>query len=111
MPLSPPSLQTKIATTDPLTLTGTQDTTATFSEHEELKTILRAGSVQFEIQAVCEVQTRRVPFQVFPVFTASFGSRDPQAPAVGFFGGLHGLERIGTLMILHYMRALLFRRD
>lgn len=28
-------------------LTGTQDTTATFAEQEEFKTILRAGRVQF----------------------------------------------------------------
>jgi hypothetical protein len=91
MPLPSPTIY---RTTNPFTLAGTQDTTATFGEHEELKTILRAGSAQFEIQTVCEVHTRRVPFPVFPVFTASLGSSDPQAPAVGFFGGIHGLERM-----------------
>ena len=112
MPLPSPSLQPQsLPATDPFTLAGTQDTTATFGEHEELKTILRAGSTQFEIKTVCEVHTQRVPFPVFPVFTASLGSRDPQAPAVGFFGGIHGLERIGTQVILHYMRALLFRLE
>ena len=55
--------------------------------------------------------TRRAPFPQFPVFTASIGSLDPKAPAVGFFGGIHGLERIGTQVILHYMRALLFRLE
>ena len=111
MSLPSPSFPPQSPATDPFALVGTQDTTATFGEHEELKTILRAGSTQFEIQTVCEVHTRRVPFPVFPVFTASLGSSDPQAPAVGFFGGIHGLERIGTQVILHYMRALLFRLE
>ena len=98
-------------TTNILTLAGTQDTTATFGEHEELKTILRAANGKFDVRTVCEVNTRRVPFQVFPIFTASIGSTDPRAPVVGFFGGIHGLEQIGTQVILHYMRALLFRLE
>ena len=89
----------------------TSDLTATFGEHEELKTILRAGMTQFDIKTVCEASTRRAPYPAFPVFTASMGSRDPQAPAVGFFGGIHGLERIGTQLVLQYMRALLFRLE
>jgi len=91
------------------TLTGTQDTTATFDEHEALKTILRQGSGHFEIDTVCEVHTRRAPFPVFPVFTASIGSKDPLAPVVGFFGGIHGLERIGSQVVLDYMQSLLYR--
>lgn len=94
---------------DLYTLTGTQDTTATFDEHEALKTILRAASGQFEIETVCEVPTRRAPFPVFPIFTASIGSRDPLAPSVGFFGGIHGLERIGSQVVLNYMQSLLYR--
>ena len=94
---------------DPYILSGTQDTTATFDEHEALKTILRAGSHVFDIQAVCEVPTRRAPYPVFPIFTASIGSRDPLAPSVGFFGGIHGLERIGSQVVLDYMQSLLYR--
>ena len=90
-------------------LSGTQDTTATFDEHETLKTILRQGAGQFDIQTVCDVQTRRAPFPVFPVFTASIGSRDPLAPVVGFFGGIHGLERIGSQVVLDYMQSLINR--
>lgn len=83
-----------------------EDPTTTFAEHEDLKEILLAGSTHFEIQAVGQVQTAN---PTFPIFTASIGSCDPLAPAVGFFGGIHGLERIGSQVILHYMRALLFR--
>ena len=78
----------------------------TFDEHEELKEILLAGSSHFDIQIACEVQANMLSF---PVLTASLGSTDPNAPAVGFFGGVHGLERIGTQVILHYMRSLVNR--
>ncbi|MFC5519566.1 M14 family zinc carboxypeptidase [Polaromonas jejuensis] len=93
-------------TADLASLAPTPDGAATFDEHEELKAILRAGSAQFEIQSVGHIAAGAASF---PLFTASIGSRDPLAPAVGFFGGIHGLERIGTQLILAYMRALLFR--
>ena len=84
----------------------TLDAAATFAEHEALKAILGTGRAHFYTQIECDVQFGGV---AFPVFTATIGSTNPLAPAVGFFGGIHGLERIGTQVILHYMRALLFR--
>ncbi|WP_341920622.1 M14 family zinc carboxypeptidase [Polaromonas sp. YR568] len=89
-------------------LAATPDSSATFAEHEELKAILLAGNAHFDIQAVGEIATRGPSFALY---TASIGSRDPLAPAVGFFGGIHGLERIGTQLILAWMRALLFRLE
>jgi hypothetical protein len=77
-------------------------------ELEELKAILLAGSAHFDVDVVAEAHTAGPSF---PLYTASIGSRDPLAPAVGFFGGIHGLERIGTQLILHYLRALLFRLE
>ena len=107
MPLS--SASPNFPAIDLYTLTGTQDTTATFDEHETLKTILRQGIGQFQIETVCEIQTRHAPFPVFPIFTASIGSRDPLATSIGFFGGIHGLERIGSQVVLDYMQSLLYR--
>ena len=78
----------------------------TFAEHEELKAILIAGSAHFEVHTVADINAGAASF---PVYTASIGTRDPLAPAIGFFGGIHGLERVGTQLILAYMRALLFR--
>ncbi len=93
---------------DPAGFALTPDAAATFDEHEELKTILRAGAAHFDVHSVGEVQTAGPSF---PLYTASIGSRDQQASAVGFFGGIHGLERIGSQLILNYMRALLFRLE
>ncbi|MEQ5842280.1 DUF2817 domain-containing protein [Paraburkholderia acidicola] len=79
-----------------------------FAEYEDLKSILDDGSAIFDIGTACET---RVHGRTFAVHTASIGSRDPQAPAIGFFGGIHGLERIGSQLVLEYMRALLARLE
>ncbi|RDK03215.1 M14 family zinc carboxypeptidase [Paraburkholderia lacunae] len=79
-----------------------------FAEYEDLKTILEQGRATFEIRTVCETTVRG---RQFAVHTASMGSTDPLAPAIGFFGGIHGLERIGSQLVLDYMRALLARLE
>lgn len=79
---------------------------ASFAEFDDLNAILAAGCARFESRTVGEV---RVGAHSFPILTAAIGSNDPKAPAIGFFGGVHGLERIGTQLILDYMRALLRR--
>jgi Zinc carboxypeptidase len=37
------------------------------------------------------------------------GNAAPDAPAVGFFGGVHGLERIGTQVLLSFLGSLVTR--
>lgn len=101
-------MESLLLPTDPSNFAQTLDVAATFAEHEALKVILGAGRAHFHTQIECDVQFGGV---AFPIFTASIGSIDPVAPAVGFFGGIHGLERIGTQVILHYMRVLLFRLE
>lgn len=41
----------------------------------------------------------------FPLLAMSFGNRDPEAPTLGLFGGVHGLERIGAQVVLALMRS------
>jgi hypothetical protein len=81
---------------------------ANFAEFDELNDILAVGSAHFKSRTVGEV---RAGPHAFPIFAATIGSNDPKAPAIGFFGGVHGLERIGTQLILDYMRALLRRLE
>ena len=40
-----------------------------------------------------------------PLVALSFGNQDPQAPTLGLFGGVHGLERIGTQVVLAFMHS------
>lgn len=75
----------------------------------ELETLLalkrRAGSALL-CDTVCEVQYRK---QTLPVHCFELGSRDPAVPAVGFFGGIHGVERIGTQVLVSFMQTLVER--
>jgi hypothetical protein len=64
--------------------------------------------MRFSMRVACETQAQG---RIFPVYVATIGSNDPQAPAIGFFGGIHGLERIGTQLLLDYMRSLLYRLE
>lgn len=44
-----------------------------------------------------------------PVYSLALGNPSPRVPAVGFFGGVHGLERIGTQVILALLHSLVLR--
>ncbi len=41
----------------------------------------------------------------FPLYCIRFGSTDPTTPVVAMFGGVHGLERIGTHVLLSYLKT------
>jgi hypothetical protein len=42
-----------------------------------------------------------------PVLAFEFGSQDPKAPVFFLTGGVHGLERIGSRVILSYLKTLI----
>lgn len=77
-----------------------------FEEYEDLKALLDEGAPWFDTHSIARVSVRG---RSFDVYMTSVGSRDPLAPAVAFFGGVHGLERIGTRLVLEYMRSLISR--
>ncbi|MGZ5280573.1 MAG: M14 family zinc carboxypeptidase, partial [Pseudobdellovibrionaceae bacterium] len=41
----------------------------------------------------------------FPLVGFSFGSKSPDAPVLGLFGGVHGLERIGAQVVLSLLKS------
>lgn len=77
-----------------------------FAELDLLRALLEVGRPHFETEVVCETECKG---NRFPVHLVSIGSQDPAAPAIGLFAGIHGLERIGTQLLLDYMRSLLKR--
>lgn len=42
----------------------------------------------------------------FPIHAFMIGSRHRAAPALGLFGGVHGLERVGTHVVISYLEGL-----
>ena len=44
-----------------------------------------------------------------PIWSIELGSQAPDAPTIGFFGGVHGMERIGSQILLAWLENLLAR--
>lgn len=75
-------------------------------ELRELERLLALGAGQLEVNLACQIDT---PTASYPVYQLALGNPDPTLPAVGFFGGVHGLERIGSQVLLVFLRGLLSR--
>jgi len=79
---------------------------ADLGELAELEDILRIGGRHLQTRTLCDA---RVGDRRFPVTAVMLGNADADVPAVGFFGGVHGLERIGSAVVLSYLRNLVSR--
>lgn len=42
----------------------------------------------------------------YPIYSFEIGCSDPEAPVLGLFGGVHGLERVGTHVVISYLQSL-----
>jgi len=71
-----------------------------------LQALLDAAGEGVEHRVVCDVELGRL---ALPVHVITLGNPDPTVPAVGFFGGVHGLERIGAEVVLAYLRSIVTR--
>lgn len=74
-----------------------------------LLTLVERAGRHAQVRALGEVEAgagRR-----FPLLAVAFGNESTAAPAVGFFGGVHGLERIGTDVVLAYLQHVAARLD
>lgn len=76
----------------------------TFPEMDELLSLIEAFGVQARTRIVAEVKDAD---KTYPLHCLCLGSADPKAPSVGFFAGAHGLEKIGSEVVLAYLRTLL----
>jgi len=72
----------------------------------ELERIIEEGAGRLDARVLCQVATGE---QQFPVYAITLGNPGPDVPAVGFFGGVHGLERIGAEVVIAYLRSLVMR--
>ncbi|MDB5800541.1 MAG: carboxypeptidase [Rhodocyclales bacterium] len=79
---------------------------AVLPELIDLERIIDAGRGHLDARVVCDVASfdRR-----FPVYSITLGNPDPAVPALGFFGGFHGLERIGSHVVIAYLESLVTR--
>jgi hypothetical protein len=81
---------------------------STLPELNELERIIELGRGHLEVSVVREVSAGD---KRFPIYQLTLGNPDPNLPAIGFFGGIHGLERIGTQVLLYFLRGLVTRLE
>lgn len=68
---------------------------------EQEDTLVRASTLaSIEMGADC-----------LPIYQFELGARHPTAPVVLFCGGVHGVERIGTQVVLAFLNTLIQRLD
>jgi hypothetical protein len=73
---------------------------------KELERIVDAGARHVAARIVCDVNCGG---ERFPLYAITLGNPAPDVPAIGFFGGVHGLERIGAEVVIAYLRGLVSR--
>ena len=77
-----------------------------FPELLKLERIIKDGVPHLQVRSACEVAVNE---RRFPVYVLCLGNPSAEVPGVGFFGGIHGLERIGTQVLLSFLHSLLGR--
>lgn len=75
-------------------------------ELQELERLLELAGPQLESRTQGQVE---VDGERFPLLALTLGNPDPAVPAIGIFGGVHGLERIGSQVVLAYLHSLVMR--
>lgn len=75
-------------------------------ELAQLERLIASAGGELEVRIECTVPHEG---QELPVYVLALGTPAPEAPAVGFFGGVHGLERIGTRVVIAFLHNLVAR--
>ncbi|WP_342399154.1 hypothetical protein [Paucibacter sediminis] len=73
---------------------------------DEVRLLAEQGRPHVELRQLGEVQAAG---QCLPLLALVLGNPAPDCPAVGYFGGVHGLERIGIEVVLAFLRSLVMR--
>lgn len=77
-------------------------------ELDEIERILARAGPRVGCVVACHAVHRG---RVLPVYAITLGNPDPALPAIGYFGGIHGLERIGAQVVIEFLRSLVVRLD
>lgn len=75
----------------------------TFPELDTLESIIDTLKDRGDIEII-----GRIPYQntTFPLYCITFGSQQPGVPVLAFFGGVHGLEKIGSEVLFAYLQTI-----
>ncbi|PIY26373.1 MAG: zinc carboxypeptidase, partial [Comamonadaceae bacterium CG_4_10_14_3_um_filter_60_75] len=76
-------------------------------ELDALERIIELGAAWLDVHVACQVTMPKGGS--YPVYVITLGNPSPEVPAVGYFGGVHGLERIGAEVVMAYLHSLVMR--
>ncbi|MBR0567983.1 zinc carboxypeptidase [Azoarcus sp. L1K30] len=76
-------------------------------ELSALERIIDDGAQHLEARIMRTVVLRSG--QPLPIYAITLGNPAPELPAIGIFGGIHGLERIGANVAIAYLHYLAMR--
>ncbi len=74
-----------------------------FAELEQLERIIEQLGDKAHTEVIEQISYKN---KTFPIHCVSIGSSRPDVPVLAFFGGIHGLEKIGSEVILSYMQTI-----
>lgn len=77
-------------------------------ELDDLERLIDRARGRLRCEVACHVPARG---RALPVYTIGLGNEAPGVPAVGFFGGVHGLERIGSRVVIAFLDHLVARLE
>lgn len=73
-----------------------------FIENDQLEELVEKARPYAKIK---ELTTVNAKGKEFPVVSFVFGEEDPTLPTFGLFGGVHGLEKVGTHVALYFLQS------
>lgn len=76
---------------------------ARLAELEELERVIALAGSHLRCEVACRAEGG------LPVYAITMGGSDPRLPAVAYFGGVHGVERIGTSVVTAFLHNLVAR--
>jgi len=75
-------------------------------ELSQLEALIRHAGPLLESRIVSYSATRD---HLYPIYSLRLGNPSPDVPALAFVGGIHGVERIGTKVVLAFLAYLIER--
>ncbi|WP_250656330.1 M14 family zinc carboxypeptidase [Alkalimarinus coralli] len=75
-------------------------------ELSQISSIIQKGGELLRVETITQSPTRD---HLYPVYSIALGSEAADKPAIAFVGGIHGIERIGTQVVLSFLETLIQR--
>ena len=70
----------------------------------ELESLIEKLGSDSSVKVLTEVSYKD---HIFPVYSIEIGSKNPTSPCFAMVGGVHGLERIGSMVVISTLRTII----